>query len=68
MAYYSYVLRSIKNGILYKGSTENSEQRLKSHNSGMVNFTSKHLPWELVLFEEFTRTFLQNRFPIRISS
>jgi putative endonuclease len=53
MAYYSYVLRSLKNGILYKGSTENIEKRLKSHNSGMVNFTSKHLPWELVLVEEF---------------
>ncbi len=46
------------NGILYKGSTENSEQRLKSQHSGMVNFTSKHLPWELVLVEEFTFTFL----------
>jgi len=55
--YYSYVLRSLKNGILYKGSTESIEKRLLSHNSGLVNFTSKHLPWEMVLFEEFeTRT------------
>ena len=38
---------------LYKGSTENIEQRLQSHNSGLVNFTSKHVPWEMVLFEEF---------------
>jgi putative endonuclease len=53
MPYYSYVLRSLKNGILYKGSTENIEQRLKSHNAGLVNFTSKHLPWDMVLFEEF---------------
>lgn len=53
MPYYSYVLRSSKNGIIYKGSTENIEQRLQSHNSGLVNFTSKYMPWEMVLFEEF---------------
>lgn len=53
MPYYSYVLRSLKNGILYKGSTENMEERLNSHNSGQVNFTSKYLPWELILIEEF---------------
>ncbi len=53
MPHYSYVLRSLKNGILYKGSTENIEQRLQSHNSGLVNFTSKHMPWGMILFEEF---------------
>jgi putative endonuclease len=53
MLYYSYVLRSLKNGILYKGSNENMEQRLQSHNSGLVNFTSKQMPWVMVLFEEF---------------
>jgi putative endonuclease len=53
MPYYSYVLRSLKNGILYKGSTENLETRLSYHNQGKVTFTSKHLPWELVFFESF---------------
>lgn len=53
MAYYSYVLRSLKNGILYKGSTEDIDKRLKSHNTGMVNYTSKHMPWELVKSEKF---------------
>ena len=51
--YYSYVLRSLKNGILYKGSTQNIENRLSTHNNGLVNFTSKHLPWELILSEKF---------------
>ncbi|MES2589232.1 MAG: GIY-YIG nuclease family protein [Bacteroidota bacterium] len=51
--YYSYVLLSLKNGLIYKGSTENLENRIIVHNSGKVNFTSKYLPWELVLFEEF---------------
>jgi putative endonuclease len=53
MTYYSYVLRSLKNGILYKGSTEDIEKRLSSHNKGLVKFTSRHVPWELVLKEEF---------------
>ncbi len=53
MPYYSYVLRSLKNGILYKGSIQDIENRLKIHNQGLVNHTSKHMPWELVLFEQF---------------
>jgi len=53
MPYYSYVLRSLKNGILYKGSTQNIENRLTIHNQGLVNYSSKYTPWELVLVEEF---------------
>lgn len=53
MPYYSYVLRSLKNGILYKGSTQDIENRLAIHNQGLVNYSSKHMPWELVLFEQF---------------
>ena len=53
MPYYSYVLRSLKNGILYKGSTQDIENRLNVHNQGLVNYSSKHIPWELVLSEEF---------------
>lgn len=53
MPYYSYVLRSLKNGLLYKGSTENIEKRLLYHNAGESNYTSKHIPWELVIAEPF---------------
>lgn len=53
MPYYSYVLRSLKNGLLYKGSTENIEKRLRYHNAGESNYTSKHIPWELVIAEAF---------------
>ena len=53
MPYYSYVLRSLKNGILYKGSTNNIEYRLHHHNTGKSPYTSRHTPWEMVLFEEF---------------
>ena len=51
--FYTYVLRSVKKGMLYKGSTEDLNRRLLEHNSGMVNYTSKYLPWDLVYWEEF---------------
>jgi predicted GIY-YIG superfamily endonuclease len=38
---------------LNKGSTQDIENRLTIHNQGLVNYSSKHLPWELLLFEKF---------------
>ena len=51
--YYAYVLRSTKRNILYKGSTADLHTRLLQHNSGLVSFTSKFLPWELIYHEAF---------------
>ena len=51
--FYTYILFSEKNGHLYKGSTENLERRLEEHNSGLVNYTSKYLPWKLIYYEIF---------------
>ena len=51
--YYTYVLQSTINGFLYKGSTENLENRILQHNSGLVAYTSKFRPWKLVYFEIF---------------
>jgi putative endonuclease len=53
MPFYAYVLRSLANGHLYKGSTENIEKRISEHNAGTVTYTSRYLPWELVYFEKF---------------
>jgi putative endonuclease len=53
MPFYAYVLRSEKNGILYKGSTNNINYRLHHHNTGKSPYTSRHMPWELVIVEEF---------------
>ena len=39
--------------MLCKGSIENINQRLETHNKGLVKFTSKRVPWKLVLTEEF---------------
>ncbi len=37
--YYVYVLRSTKDGNLYVGFTKNLENRLKQHNTGLVDST-----------------------------
>jgi putative endonuclease len=62
MPYYSYVIRSLKNGVLYKGSTNNMKYRLYHHNTGKSPYTSLHTPWELVIVEEFeTRSLAMRR-------
>jgi len=33
---------------------QNLEERLKWHNEGRVNFTSKYLPWIRVHYEEYS--------------
>ena len=48
-----YILKC-NNGQYYTGSTTNLEARLLEHQAGLgANFTSKHLPVELVYYEEF---------------
>ncbi len=52
---YMYILKC-ENGKFYTGSTKFLEKRVFQHQSGRgANFTSKHLPVELVYYEEFER-------------
>jgi putative endonuclease len=52
---YMYILKC-GNGSYYTGSTIDLERRLAQHQCGEgANFTKKHLPVELVYFEEFQR-------------
>ncbi|MBU3677222.1 MAG: GIY-YIG nuclease family protein [Chitinophagaceae bacterium] len=63
--FYTYVLRSLKNGHLYKGSTVDLLNRLNEHNSGLVNYSKKFMPWELIYWEEYptrTEAILRERF------
>ncbi len=53
MAYFVYVLKSKKDGRLYKGQTSNLNKRLKQHHSGENKSTKGFMPWELVYFETF---------------
>jgi putative endonuclease len=51
--YHVYLLKSQKNGVFYIGYTKNIRQRLKEHNLGLVQYTRKYLPWNLVYYETF---------------
>lgn len=53
MGYFVYVLKSIKDGRLYKGQTSNLNKRLKQHKRGENKSTKGFMPWELVYFEIF---------------
>jgi putative endonuclease len=52
--YYCYILQSILNGRYYVGSTDNTQERLKRHNNGLVKSTKPYLPWKLSYYECFT--------------
>jgi predicted GIY-YIG superfamily endonuclease len=52
---YMYILKCADNSY-YTGSTKDLEIRLKQHQNGEgANYTKKHLPVELVYFEEYDR-------------
>jgi putative endonuclease len=46
--FYVYVLKSLKNGRLYTGSTNDIKRRLLEHNVSQTKYTSKTGPFELV--------------------
>ena len=50
--YYVYILRC-DDGAKYYGHTTNLEQRFIAHENGLVAFTKRRRPIELVYFEEF---------------
>ena len=51
--YYVYILESLENGDLYKGSSENYLKRFEEHNSGKSDYTRNHRPWKLIFVNEF---------------
>lgn len=46
-----YILKSLKDGNLYIGSTKNLKKRLLEHNSGEVRSTKSRIPFRLVYAE-----------------
>jgi putative endonuclease len=52
MTYYLYILKSIKNGRYYVGTTKDLLARLERHNQGRSKYTKNARPWELVFSEE----------------
>ena len=49
--YYTYILRSLKDGKKYAGYTENLKLRFEQHNKGQVESTKHRLPFELIYYE-----------------
>ncbi len=52
MSYYVYILRSLKDGRYYIGSTSDVNARLNFHNAGKQRSTKHRIPFELVYQEE----------------
>ena len=53
MAYYVYILKSLKDGKYYIGSTSDIAARLAYHNAGKQRSTKNRIPFILVYFETF---------------
>ncbi|MDI6765364.1 MAG: GIY-YIG nuclease family protein [Bacteroidota bacterium] len=51
--YIVYILKSLKDGKHYTGSTNDIKRRLKEHNSGKTKSTKSRCPFELIYTEEF---------------
>lgn len=62
MPYYFYVLRSQKDGNLYKGVALDVKKRLAQHNAGKTKSLKARIPFEMIYLEEFpTREAALNR-------
>ena len=48
-----YVIKSLKDGNFYIGSTDDLNRRIKDHNSGKNRSTKNRRPFKLVYFEQF---------------
>lgn len=51
MFYYTYILKSKKNGRMYTGFTNDLRKRLKQHNDGLSTYTKGRGPFELIYYE-----------------
>jgi putative endonuclease len=51
--YYTYIIKSISNGILYIGQTNNLSDRIKRHNTNQNKYTKNKGLWELIFYKEF---------------
>ena len=50
---FAYVLKSLKNGRYYYGSTGDLAARLRAHNQGKVRSTRAHAPYVVQYFERY---------------
>jgi putative endonuclease len=51
MFYYTYLLKSKKDGRMYTGFTNNLRKRLWEHNNGKSTYTKGRGPFEVIYYE-----------------
>lgn len=51
MFYYTYILKSEKDGKLYTGSTKDLRKRLEQHNKGLSTYTKGRGPFNMIYYE-----------------
>jgi putative endonuclease len=51
--FYIYFLKSLVNGDVYVGFTNDLKTRFKLHNSGKVKSTKAYCPWALIYYEAY---------------
>ena len=53
--FYVYILKSLKSGKFYIGSTNNLQKRLSEHNTDkrVKLYTYRYRPWKLFMYREF---------------
>lgn len=61
-----YILKSLRNGRYYIGSTNNLERRIVEHESGKSTYTSESAPWELVFRQEFETLVLARSYEFKL--
>jgi putative endonuclease len=49
--FYTYILKSKKDGKFYTGSTKDLRKRLKQHNDGLSTYTKGRGPFEIIYYE-----------------
>ena len=54
MNFFVYLLRSLEDSSYYVGITNDLDRRLKEHNNKKLHYTSKHAPYEIVWFKEYS--------------
>jgi len=64
--YYVYVLKSVKDGTTYIGSTEFLDRRISEHNSGKTKSIRHKLPVELVYYEAYSSKTLSRKREIEL--
>ncbi len=49
--FYTYILKSKKDGSIYTGSTKDLRKRIVQHNKGLSSYTRSRRPFEIIYYE-----------------